>query len=165
MFGATVDVTLVTLFATVWATVCGIVIGLVIVASRDKKLILTLGSKFGGQFANAIVGSPVVIGMISPLVSAAIPIVTRVSKWMNGETVEVSTSATIKDSIMSIPFKFRRHEWKLMIVCDQSKEDSETKWIVDGVDIKHCPMLGFQVTKVDLNVDNIVVVEEEEIQI
>jgi hypothetical protein len=152
-----------TAFATVFGTVFGIIVGIIVVVFRDKRVVIKLGKIIAEKFAKEIMNSPALVQMLMPVITFAL----GATKNINSTTATGTTSeeATVNGNIMTIPFTFRRSNWKLMIQYDQSKSDTDVKWIADKVDVTHCPMLPFLLTKEELGVNELVVKEEEEIDI
>ena len=147
-------------FGTVFGVVTGIVLAIIVTIARDKKLAVKLGK----VVLNAFFNSRGVNKAISKCTSSLMPVILKV---FGGEQKPVSDipPATVTAGIMSIPFLFRREQWTLKIQYDSSKSLNNVKWIADGVDLNHCPMLPFLLTKEELGVSELLVKEEEEVDI
>jgi len=145
------------MFATVLGTVFGIIAGIIVVVFRDKKVVIKLGKIISTDIAKSIANSPALLQAVAPLISFAL--------GLSKPATTPETQATTNGNVMTIPFVFRRHEWKLMIQYDSSKSDTDIKWIGDGADLNHCPMVPFLLTKDELGVDELVIKEEDEIDI
>lgn len=151
--------------AVVFGTSLGIGFGLVWVIGRDKALLKSVLISVCTSAQEKIMSNPA-------LSSAAISfrvLMMSFSAMMDGYTNKNSDSVgvakLVNGGVLSIPFQYRRSEWKLHVKCDTSKENDETKWLVDGEDFQHCPMLAFTVTVEDLGASEVVVKEEEEVLI
>ena len=146
-------------FATVLGTVFGVMTGIILAIFRDKKVVIKLGKIISNDFAKAVVNSPVLMQALVPLINLVLGL------SHTKPTTPDNVQASVDGNIMTIPFVFRRRDWKLMIQYDASKSDTEVKWIADGNDLGHCPMIPFLLTKDELGVNELLVKEEEEIDI
>lgn len=143
---------------------CGIGFGCVYVLSRDKALFKSIFTGLANAAQDRLMSSPHIVGAIMQIVKPANELIAMITVMVNGKKV-LGGAKLVNGKVMRVSFTYRQKKWKAYIKCDTEQEDSGTKWLVDGKDLKHCPMLPFDVTANDLGVSSVEMKQEEEIVI
>lgn len=152
--------------SSVFGIACGLGFGTVYMLYHDKAMFKSIVTSIISTTQDKLIASPQLVGVIIQIVKPANDLIAMITSTLNGTEKKAPGAAQlINGKVMRIPFTYRQKKWKVYVRCDTEQEDSETSWLADGKNLRHCPMFLFDVTAADLGVGAIVKNEEEEIMI